>query len=610
MTGSLYSSILNSIGEGKMQKIVDRRNLDFLLYEVFDFDKILEMEKFKEFDREAIESILDLTQSIAEEKLLPCASALDANEPKFVNGKVEIMPEVGDALKVCADAGLFCANFPEDVGGMGIPATLNIMSQGILFAANIGIANYLFLTVGNAHMLNEFGTTKQKKLFLDKMLKGEWFGTMCLSEPHAGSSLADIKTYAMPVSEDLYSISGSKMWISGGDHEISQNIIHMVLAKLPNAPSGVHGISLFIVPKFRVDDEGNLGEFNNIALAGLNHKMGQRGITNCLLNFGENGDTLGYLIGEPNKGLQYMFHMMNEARIGVGAGSTMSGLAGYLYSLDYAKTRLQGRKIGNKNSDNMVPIIEHADVKKMLMEQKTSVEGAHALLIYCGILLDKIATTNDTQEKTKLHLILELLTPIAKSWPSEHCLEANKWAIQILGGYGYTRDYPVERYYRDNRLNHIHEGTYGIHGLDILGRKVRIENGLPLRLLIDEIEKDITMGVGIFDNEITALRDVIAIMQEATAAAINLSNQEIALANATQYLDAFGNMVIGWLWLKQAIAAQTIRTNNLNKEFYDGKILACKYFFTHRLPKAKLDFEIIAKFDDICVSTTAEHFVS
>ena len=452
-----------------MSTIINRRDLDFLMYETLGLDAILASERYQDYDREAITAILDLAQSVAEDQFQPFAGHLDENEPKYVDGKVEIIPEVKQALAAYRDAGLFLTGYDQDLGGMQLPWVVHQALNGMFVTANTGVSSYAFLTQGAANMLHACGSEALKAKYLPKMVEGEWFGTMCLSEPQAGSSLSDIRTKAEKQDDGSYRISGTKMWISGGDHEMTDNIIHMVLAKVPGGPAGVKGISLFLVPKHRVNDDGSIGESNNIALAGLNHKMGHRGTTNCLLNFGESGDTIGYLVGEENQGLANMFHMMNEARIGVGAAATVIGLGGYLYSLDYARNRPQGRHLTNKDPNTpMVMISEHADVKRMLLTQKAYVEGAQALILYSAKLLDeqKLATTD--AERTRAALLLDLLTPICKSWPSEFCLEANKLAIQILGGYGYTREYPVERYYRDNRLNHIHEGTHAIHGLDIL----------------------------------------------------------------------------------------------------------------------------------------------
>jgi butyryl-CoA dehydrogenase len=521
-----------------MFQIVNRRDLDFLLYDLLDLEQLLEAPRYRAYDRATIAEILDTAQAIAEEKYLPSAGSLDVDEPRFTDGKVEIMPEVGEALRAYADAGLFAAGFDEEVGGLQLPWVVNMAVNGMFSCANIGIANYAFLTTANAAMLNAFGSPEQRRLFLPPMLEGRWFGTMCLSEPQAGSSLSDIRTRAEPVGDGTYGLCGSKMWISGGDHELSENIVHMVLAKIPGGPPGTKGISLFIVPRRRVNDDGSPGAWNNVSLAGINHKMGHRGTTNSLLNFGESGDCIGYLVGEPHRGLHYMFHMMNEARIGVGHGSVMSALGGYLYSLEYARTRPQGRHSRDKNPTSpQVPIIEHADVKRMLMAQKAAVEGALSLILYCALLIDRQKIATDSEEKARIGLLLDILTPIAKSWPSEHCLEANKLAIQVLGGYGYTRDYPVERLYRDNRLNHIHEGTYAIHGLDLLGRKVRMQEGRAFELLLEEVGGTIEKAATVpqFASEAESLQRAITTLKEATAAVIacnDLDRHRLAVAAA------------------------------------------------------------------------------
>jgi Acetyl-CoA dehydrogenase C-terminal like/Acyl-CoA dehydrogenase, C-terminal domain len=405
------------------------------------------------------------------------------------------------------------------------------------------------------------------------------------------------------------------MWISGGDHELAENIVHMVLAKLPESPPGVKGISLFVVPRIRVDSEGRPGEWNNISLAGLNHKMGQRATTNCLLNFGEQGASLGYLVGEPNLGLTYMFHMMNEARIGVGMSSAMSALAGYLFSLEYSRTRRQGRPLRNKDPRSpQVPIIEHADVKRMLLSQKAAVEGALALSTHCMMLVDRKLISTDPAERADLDLLLELLTPIAKSWPSEHCLEANKWAIQVLGGYGYSRDYPVERFYRDNRLNHIHEGTFAIQALDLLGRKVRLSKGRALELLLAGIRQTIedARRLEMLSSEVQQLEQAVQALDRATCKVKACEDPDLALANATLYLDSCGQVVVAWLWLKQAVIASNALEGApaaYDVDFYRGKISACRYFFRYELSRSIPWFDLVASLDDTCLRMGEAEFV-
>ncbi len=596
----------------KMSLIANRRDVDFMMYEFLNLDKVFQTERYQSYDREAVSAILDTAEAIAEDKYLPCAAKLDANEPSFDGEKVSIIPEVGEGLQAFAEAGFYAASFDEDVGGAQLPGIVNLTLAGFFSAANPGINSYAFLTVGAANMLNAVGTQEQKDKYLGPMLEGKWSGTMCLSEPQAGSSLSDIRTKATPTEEGHYLIEGSKMWISGGDHELTENIVEMVLAKIPGGPPGVRGISLFIVPKYRVNDDGSLGAKNDISLAGLNHKMGHRGTTNCLLNFGENGDCHGYLLGKPHEGLKNMFHMMNEARIGVGHGATMSALAGFLYSTKYAGERLQGRHPQDKDpSTPQLPIIEHTDIKRLLMAQKAAVEGASALLYYCTDLVEEQKLTDDKDAQNRLALLLEILTPIAKSWPSEFCLEANKHAIQVLGGYGYTREFPVERLYRDNRLNHIHEGTHAIHGIDLLGRKVSMFDGAALKLLLQEVHATLSAtsemsALGEYNKDLEQALKVLVETTETVKAHENVNTQ---LANATIYLDAFGHVVIAWLWLKQAQIATNALANAQGDDvaFYQGKLTACRYFFRYELPKALVQFKLVSDLDETCMDLKPEH---
>ena len=597
-----------------MSTIVNRRDIDFVMYETLELDRILSAERYADYDREAINAILDLAQSVAEDQFLPSAGHLDANEPKFIDGKALTDPATKKGLDAYNESGLSLTGYATDIGGMQLPVMAHQSVNAMFTCANPGIASYSFLTQGAANMLYETGSQELKDKYLPNMVSGTWCGTMCLSEPHAGSSLADIRTKAEPVGDGTYKLSGTKMWISGGDQDLTENIIHMVLAKVPGSPAGVKGISLFLVPKMRVDDDGQITASNNIALAGLNHKMGHRGTTNCLLNFGEGGDTIGYLMGGENQGLANMFIMMNEARFAVGMGAVQSALAGYLYSLDYARQRPQGRPVGNKDPESpQIMISEHADIKRMLMSQKASVEGAYTLMHYCAQLIDDIKLSDNKEEQDRLNLLLELLTPICKSWPSEYCLEANKLAIQILGGYGYTREYPVERFYRDNRLNHIHEGTWAIHGIDILGRKVRIAGGGAVKILAEEIKATIA-AASEFESLSAYGAKLINAMKlvEDTLAAVGKSNDhELALANATLFLNAVGHIVIAWMWLKQAVAASKgLQSGNAaDKAFYEGKIAANRYFFKYELPRIRADLDIVASLDDTCLGLTAEQFV-
>ncbi|UZW56438.1 acyl-CoA dehydrogenase [Sphingobium sp. JS3065] len=594
--------------------IVDRRNIEFVLFDVFGLGEILASPFYAHCDRDTVEQILDSAERMATEIFLPSAVELDANPPRMVDGKVQIIPEVGAALAAYADAGLSAQTFGHNDGGLQLPYTMAMAVDGMFIAANQAIANYAILTTAAAHLLVAFGTDEQKRLYAAPMIEGRWTGTMCLSEPQAGSSLSDITTRAEPAGDGSYHLHGSKMWISGAGHQIKENIVNLVLAKIPGGAAGVKGISLFIVPQRLVDKDGNPGADNNVTLVGLNHKMGQRGITNCMLNFGETGATVGYLVGEPHQGLRYMFHMMNEARIGVGHGAAMSGLVGYLYSRSYAQERLQGRRIGQKDPKTpQVPLIEHPDIRRMLLAQKTKVEGAIALCYYCSLLIDK-AAVSEGDERKDASILLDILTPIAKSWPSEHCLQANDLAIQVLGGAGYTLDHPVERLYRDNRLNPIHEGTVAIHGLDLLGRKVRLEGGRGLHLLADRINETIRQALG--SNALSPyaarLAEALAQMQRATAAVIGQTNDELGLANATLYLDAAGTVVVAWLWLWQAVTAERRLADEdmLDEAFYRAKLAACRYCFEYILPATENSFALVEKLDDTFLSMPLDQILA
>ena len=593
---------------------IDRADLAFQLHDVIHVDRLGTMSRFADYDREAIDGVLDTAERIAMEHFLPHAARLDEHEPRFVDGRVEMDAAVAGALAVYRDAGFFGGAFDAEWGGSQMPETLRVAAAFIFSMANISTSAYPFLTVGAARLIESFGSAEQKDRYLRPMVAGRFFGTMCLSEPQAGSSLADITTRAEPQEDGTFRLTGRKMWISGGDQEISDNIVHLVLARIPGGPAGVKGISLFIVPKFQLNEDGSPGERNGVTLAGLNHKMGYRGTTNTLLNFGEERPCVGHLLGEAHHGLAYMFQMMNEARIGVGMGATALASAGYRASLAYARERPQGRPTGAKDpAAPQVPIIEHADIRRLLLAQKAAVEGALALCLYCADLVDRAHGEREEAMAREEALLLDLLTPIAKSWPSEFCLEANKHAIQILGGYGYTRDYPVERLYRDNRLNPIHEGTHGIQGLDLLGRKVGMGGGASVKALAGRVMADVSAAHQMASLEAfaemlaTELAETVATTRKLAVATAD--DPKRALANATIYLDMFGHVVIAWMWLRQATAAaRRLADGSGDANFLDGKLAACRYFFTYELPKARTQRALLESLDDTTLAMKPEWY--
>ncbi len=583
--------------------LLSRRDLDFLLFEWLRVDDLTQRERFAEHSHDTFAGLLDLCAELAAEYFAPHNKRNDACEPTFDGRTVTVIPEVKAALDAFAKADLLAVSMDHALGGAQLPMVVGSAGMAYFHAANVGTAGYVLLSLANANLLATYGTPEQIETFVRPTLAGRFTGTMCLSEPQAGSSLADITTRAEPQPDGSYRLFGSKMWISGGDHELSENIVHLVLAKITGAPAGTRGISLFLVPKYLVEPDGSIGERNDVVLAGLNHKMGYRGITNTALNFGEGrhqpGErpgAVGYLVGEPHRGLAAMFHMMNEARLGVGLGAVALGYTGYLKSLQYAKERPQGRPVTAKDpASPQVPIINHPDVRRMLLAQKSYVEGALALSLYCARLVDIQRSPAGPAEADSASLLLDILTPVAKSWPSQWCLEANNLAIQVHGGYGYTREYDVEQHYRDNRLNPIHEGTHGIQSLDLLGRKVIQRDGAGLAALGTAIAGTVAAAVdkgGEAAELGAALQAAWDRLVAVTASMFAAGDVDAALANSAIYLEAFGHIVIAWMWLEQVLAAHG-RTG----DFYDGKRQAARYFYRYELIKAAPQLDLLNSLD-------------
>jgi alkylation response protein AidB-like acyl-CoA dehydrogenase len=592
-------------------KTLSRADIDFNLFQVLQIDKLSSRPLYADLDREIFSAVLDTAETIATSHFQSFYRKSDLNEPSLENGAVQTLPELKAAIDAFIDAGFMSAHAPADEGGQRLPVSITQAAYAFFQAANIGASIYYFLTVSAGNVIRAYGTDMQKTKFLRPMLDGRFLGTMCLSEPQAGSGLADIRTRAMLCPDGSYSLKGSKMWISAGDHEISENIVHLVLARIDGAPPGTKGISLFIVPKFDVGDDGRPGRRNDVRVIGLNHKMGYRGAVNTLLSFGDNDDCTAYLLGEPHRGLDYMFVMMNEARISVGLGATMLGYAGYLHSLDYAKQRPQGRLPDNKDPlSPPVPIIQHGDVRRMLLQQKAYVEGALALGLYAAYLVDEERSTSDITTRDEASLLLEMLTPIVKAWPSEYCLEANKLAIQVLGGYGYTRDFPEEQYYRDNRLNLIHEGTNGIQAIDFVGRKLRMKNAAGLELLGRRMQSDIAAaeaaGLTEFAGQLGNDRDRVFDATRVNFKHAVPGGMGVYLVNSSSYLDMYGHLVVGWMWLRQATAAKRALEAGCGGDteaFMRGKLAACQYFFRHEMKRIDHWLPVVAANDATVLDT-------
>ncbi|HJV87754.1 MAG TPA: acyl-CoA dehydrogenase [Noviherbaspirillum sp.] len=598
--------------------ILSRRDLDFLLFEWLQVQRLSERPRFADHSRDTFAAALDTYESIASDFFAPHNKKNDASEPHFDGERVTVNPEVKAALQAFSQAGLIAARQPYELGGMQLPCAVERAGIAWMMAANISTAGYAFLTIANAELLLTYGTPQQIDCYVRPMMEGRFLGTMCLSEPQAGSSLADIRTRAEPRGDGSYRLFGNKMWISGGEHEVSDNIVHLVLAKIPGKDGkllpGVQGISLFVVPKFLVAENGARGAHNDVVLAGLNHKMGYRGLPNCLLNFGEGkhrpggeSGAVGYLIGEPGAGLACMFKMMNEARIAVGLSAAALGYTGYLHALDYARSRPQGRLPSEKRPEQpQVSIIEHADVRRMLLAQKAYAEGGMALALYSARLVDEQHTAADEKSRIEAERLLDLLTPITKSWPSQWCLEANNLAIQVHGGYGYTREYNVEQFYRDNRLNPIHEGTHGIQAIDLLGRKVRLHDGQSMELLAQKIDQAVAAAsqFGRLAGFTADLASAWAALRDTTKLLYQVPDATSRLANASPYLEAFGHVVLAWIWLEQAtVAARALEqtTDAKARDFYQGKLQACQYFFQWEMPRVPAWLHVLGPLDTTCL---------
>ncbi|OBI81170.1 acyl-CoA dehydrogenase [Mycobacterium sp. E740] len=585
--------------------LLSRRDLEFLLYEWLRVDELTERERFAEHSRETFDAVLELCEQLATRYFATHNKKSDANEPTFDGEKVTVIPEVKEAWDAFAEADLIAMSMDQRLGGAQLPATVAQAAFAWFSAANLSTTGYLMLTMANANLLARFGTDEQIEAYLKPMLAGRFSGTMALSETQAGSSLADILTRAEPQDGQpgVYRLFGSKMWISGAEHELTDNIVNLVLAKIPGGPPGTKGISLFIVPKYVLAEDASIGERNDVVLAGLNHKMGQRGITNTVLNLGEGAYTpggrpgaVGYLVGEAHRGIAYMFTMMNEARLGVGMGAVALGYTGYLKSVQYARERPQGRPIAAKDpASPQVPIVEHADVKRMLLAQKAYAEGGMALLLYCAKLVDLQHSAASDEERDTATQLLEMLTPVGKSWPSQWCLEANSLAIQVHGGYGYTREYDVEQHYRDNRLNPIHEGTHGIQSLDLLGRKVTARGGAGLAAVGAVIGRTVDEATALGGQSAEHAGMLAAAWQrlvDVTAEMFGSGDIEAAMANSVVYLEAFGHIVVAWIWLQQEIAA-----HGHSGDFHAGKRQAARYFFRYELPRTAPQLDLLASLD-------------
>lgn len=570
-------------------KFYNREHLNFILFDVLKADCVTKYEYFSDHDKDALQMYLDATDQFAKEYLFPYLVEMDRKQPELIDGRIRVHPIHKDIMRISGENGWISILANKEVGGLQMPSVFSTAASFVLGAANYSGCVFAGLTMGAAHLIEVFADKKYHDVYLPKMFAGEWQGTMALTEPGAGSSLSDVVSTAEKQDDGTYKLVGQKIFISCGDSDVVDNVVHLMLARVKGAPAGTKGISMFIVPRERITEDGTL-EHNDVTSIGVYHKMGYKGAPIAHLSFGENNDCQGWLVGEENKGLSYMFQMMNEARISVGLHATSISSAAYYASLKYANERLQGRNIAEKNPElPQTPIINHADVKRMLLFQKTFIDGALCLELQCSYFADMERVT-EGDEKEKYNLMLELLTPVAKSYPAEMSNFSTSTAIQIFGGYGFTKDFIAEQYYRETRIHTIHEGTTAIHGLDLLGRKVMMKNGKAVMLLMQEVMQDIAKAKQHENTKAhaTTLEKKLGQLQELSMHLMTVAQKEgveVYLSDATLYLELFGTIVLGWLWLKMTNTCN--ENESIDKTFAESKFLCCNYFFEYELPKTE-----------------------
>ncbi|MEY4582563.1 MAG: hypothetical protein RL701_7266 [Pseudomonadota bacterium] len=573
---------------GMTQTLFDDRDVDFLLYEALDAEGLCELPYFAEHSRQTFDLYLGGARKLARDVVFPTYKPMDEFGSRFEGGRVQVHPVVRELLPRFAELGLLNASRPTSVEGQQLPTCVSSFAAAYVMAANLSAFGYCMLTSGAAHLIETFGSQELQERFMKPMYAGQFTGTMALTEPQAGSSLADIQTRAQPTAAGHYLISGNKVFISGGDHDATENIVHLALARIVGAPAGIRGVSLFAVPRLR--SENGAWVDNDCATAGSFHKLGWRGLPSIALNFGEAGACHGYLVGEANRGIEYMFQMMNEARINIGVHGVATASVAYRTSLDYASMRQQGRTPGSKSSTEPVAIIAHADVRRMLLRQKAIVEGGLALVLATARYQDLSEHATDKGVREHAQTLLDLLTPIAKTFPAERGFEANALAVQIHGGYGYTSEYLPEAWLRDQKLNSIHEGTTGIQSLDLLGRKVLKTGGRSIAVLIEEIAKTDTRArtAGVGEEARAALQAAVAEISELSQELFTLATRdpEAAVRHSVDYLEALSITVIGWMWLlSSAVAHERLQRGHGEREHSEGKICAADYWFRTELPR-------------------------
>ena len=598
-------------------KYVDIDTLKYLLYDVHELEKLLERERFVDYDKESLDMFLDSSKDFADRELFPYFKEMDENPAFHKDGQVYVHKQVETMMKKGGELGFISSSFDYEVGGLQIPLMASTASSYILDAANNHLPGYAGLTQGAAELIIHFSKKDLLDKYVPEMLAGNWGGTMCLTEPQAGSSLSDIVTKATPHENGYYNISGQKIFISAGDNQYLDNIVHLVLARVEGAQKGTKGISLFIVPKNRKLDDGSL-EPNDVTSVADFQKMGQKGYCTTHLGFGDKEDCRGWLVGEENNGLRCMFVMMNAARIGVGRAASAIASAAYYASLQYANERPQGRKLssdGKKNvEESQSLIIEHPDVRRMLLLQKAVVEGSMSLVLLAAKYYDLESTAQSKEEKIKYNTLLEMIIPVVKTYPSDAGAYSVNNGLQVLVGYGFCSDFILQQYYIDIRISAIYEGTTGIQSQDLLGRKITMNNGEGLKLLLAEIIETIKKASDYpeLKKYCDSLSEKIKLSEKILQSLMPYALKgdfEKYLADASIFMEFFSLVIVGWNWLEIAANSHEALKNGDKKYseiFYKSKIETMKYFFEYELPKTVGHSEIIMNPSSVTIKKEGE----
>jgi alkylation response protein AidB-like acyl-CoA dehydrogenase len=594
-----------------MKPLVDERDVKFVLYEQLRIEELCCMPLYGDFSQEMFDMALEQAEKLAENEFYPANRIGDREGCRFENGQVKVPEAFHQAYQRYCEGGWVAMADPPEVGGQGFPVVLANACVEFFAAANWSLLMYPGLTHGAARILQLFGTTELQKLYMGKMFSGEWGGTMCLTEAGAGSDVGNLRTKATCRPDGSFNISGQKIFISSGMHDLTENNIHMVLARIDGAPKGTKGISIFLVPQFRYDDSGELGE-NDVTCGGIEHKMGIHGSATCVLNFGENNSCIGYLLGEENKGMHIMFHMMNEARLFTGMQGLALGSTAYLHALEYSKQRIQGAPVERmKDADaQRVSIIRHPDVRRMLMSMKSSTEGLRAMLYLAAYCLDRVRAAETDEDRDLFQDYVDLLIPICKSLGSDLGFRVCETAIQVYGGYGFIAEYPVEQFLRDCKIASLYEGTNGIQALDLIGRKIAMKRGQLFKNAI-KVTGEILARI----KKDFQLRELIMIYEEAAESLIQVTkffalkgmseDFQVPVLNALPYLNLFGEVVMGFLLIWQAYLAnrrlheiyrdhnaqteaqqRAVLESNRSAAFYSGKVASAQFFVNSVLIQA------------------------